>query len=63
MVRASDTKRPGGATNTPGPVHLKEQADMHTLLSFFAVLARLLRPTRGVHTRPYRCLWELGAEA
>ena len=36
---------------------------MVTLLGFFAVLARLLRPTRGAHTRPFGYLWELGSEA
>ena len=36
---------------------------MHTLLSFFAVLTRLLRPTRGAHTSPCGYLRELGAEA
>lgn len=36
---------------------------MHTLLSFFGVLARLLRPTRGAHTSPCGYLWELGTEA
>jgi hypothetical protein len=56
-------KRPGGATNTPGPVHLKAQADMHTLLSFSGVLARHLRPTRGSHTSPFGYLRELGFEA
>ncbi|MGW5875357.1 hypothetical protein ACWFMI_02225 [Nocardiopsis terrae] len=33
------------------------------MLSLFAVLARLLRPSRGVHTSPCGYLWELGAEA
>ncbi|MBE1456228.1 hypothetical protein H4W79_000442 [Nocardiopsis terrae] len=33
------------------------------MLSPFAVLARLLRPSRGVHTSPCGYLWELGAEA
>ena len=56
-------RRPGGATNTPGPVHLKAQADMLTLLSFFGVPARLLRPTRGAHTTAIGYLRELGAEA
>lgn len=56
-------RRPGGATNAPGPVHLKAQADMLTLLSFFGVLARLLRPTRGAHTSAFGYLRELGAEA
>lgn len=36
---------------------------MFTLLGFFAVLARLFRPTRGAHTTPFGYLWELGAEA
>ncbi|QRN80525.1 MAG: hypothetical protein JK586_02730 [Nocardiopsis sp. BM-2018] len=36
---------------------------MLTLLGFFAVLARLFRPTRGAHTSPFGYLWELGAEA
>ncbi|WP_017589299.1 hypothetical protein [Nocardiopsis ganjiahuensis] len=36
---------------------------MHTLLGFFGVLARLLRPTRGAHTSPFGYLRELGFEA
>ena len=36
---------------------------MHTLLGFFGVLARLLRPTRGVHTSAFGYLRELGFEA
>lgn len=36
---------------------------MHTLLSFFGVLARLLRPTRGAHTTAFGYLRELGFEA
>lgn len=35
---------------------------MVTLLGFFAVLVRLLRPTRGAHTSPFGYLWELFAE-
>ena len=36
---------------------------MHTLLAFFGVLARLLRPTRGTHTTAFGYLRELGFEA
>ncbi len=63
LVLEPNMKWPGGATNTPGPVHLKAQADMVTLLGFFGVLARLLRPTRGAHTTAFGYLRELGFEA
>lgn len=56
-------KRPGGATNTPGPDNAYRSVAVHTLLAILATLVRLLRPSHGLHAAPRVLRREVREEA